>query len=157
MKRLNSFCKDASEDDMLIIYYSGHGGLDENNDNYILASNTINEDTRIYLDSIVYHLERSKAKTKLLIFDCCHADYKEAITWKKFDTESALDKLYQAGITAFYSCQKDECSNPYNNMEVSAFTKFLCDAIYDKHFERNGTVYFYDLIKLVDIYRCLSI
>lgn len=150
---LDEFCKESQENDLLVVYYSGHGGIDENGYNYLWATNTFDyEETRIYLDVIIDKLKTSKSKSKLVILDCCHADSKCGTEWQKFDVNKAVDQLYQMGIAAFFACKSNEISGPYDNLKISAFTQFLCDAIKYKNLYREDGLYVNDIKLMVDAY-----
>ena len=76
IRELVRFSENCVEEDIAVVYYSGHGGIDERGDNYLYATNTFdgNDMTCVYFDVIIEHLKKSKAKSKLVIIDCCHAD-----------------------------------------------------------------------------------
>lgn len=149
-KALRKFCERATEDDVLIVFHSGHGSVDELNDSYFIMSNTLNEDTRVYADTVIAYLNESKAKTKLMILDCCSSDVGEKyIPSIKLDT--VVEKFYAEGITIFSSCKKTEESKSETG-EISLFTQFLCNALSDKHLIRDGVLYFNDFQNLVSIY-----
>lgn len=152
LKQLKEFCMNANEEDLIIIYYSGHGGVDENGDNYLCASNSFNEYTRIYLDQVINYITQSKAKSSLVILDCCHADNKYNNYFPRLDIQKVVDEIYQAGITVFSSCKSDETSYPYTDGLTSAFTQFLCSALNNHLHERDGYLYFNDLKLTIEFY-----
>lgn len=97
-------------------------------------------------------MKESKAKSKLIIIDACHADSNYGTEQQKFDTDQALEIVYKSGITAIFSCRNDQESYPYNSGEISAFTQFLCDAInYKKSYQPEG-LYLNDLKITIDAY-----
>lgn len=127
IRELVRFSENCTEEDIAVVYYSGHGGIDERGDNYLYATNTFdgNDMTCVYFDVIIEHLKKSKAKSKLVIIDCCHADSDYGSEKQKFDTDKAIKDIYQSGITAVFSCRKDQESHPYYDNEISAFTQFF--------------------------------
>lgn len=151
-KKLMKFCNDSYSDDMLIIYFSGHGSIDDNGDNLLCATNTLNDDTGIYIDQMINIISKSNAKRILVILDCCHADNKNGTLKKQMDIDKAINDFYEVGVTMFSSCKSTETSNPYVDGSKSAFTQFFCDALKDKHLERDGYLYFNDLVLLVEVY-----
>ena len=72
IRELVRFSENCMEEDIAVVYYSGHGGIDERGDNYLYATNTFdgNDMTCVYFDVIIEHLKKSKAKSKLVIIDC---------------------------------------------------------------------------------------
>lgn len=153
-RELQKFSKSCTEEDIAIVYYSGHGGVDEAGANYLYATNTYegNSTTYIYFDIIIERLKESKAKSKLIIIDACHADSNYGTEQQKFDIDQALEIVYKSGITAIFSCRNDQESYPYNSGEISAFTQFLCDAInYKKSYQPEG-LYLNDLKITIDAY-----
>lgn len=101
IRELVRFSENCMEEDIAVVYYSGHGGIDERGDNYLYATNTFdgNDMTCVYFDVIIEHLKKSKAKSKLVIIDCCHADSNYGSEKQKFDTDKAIKDIYQSGIT----------------------------------------------------------
>ena len=154
IRELVRFSENCMEEDIAVVYYSGHGGIDERGDNYLYATNTFdgNDMTCVYFDVIIEHLKKSKAKSKLVIIDCCHADSNYGSEKQKFDTDKAIKDIYQSGITAVFSCRKDQESHPYYDNEISAFTQFFCDAVsYKKSYQPKG-LYLSDLKITLDAY-----
>ena len=154
IRELVRFSENCMEEDIAVVYYSGHGGIDERGDNYLYATNTFdgNDMTCVYFDVIIEHLKKSKAKSKLVIIDCCHADSNYGSEKQKFDTDKAIKDIYQSGITAVFSCRKDQESHPYYDNEISAFTQFFCDAVsYKKSYQPEG-LYLSDLKITLDAY-----
>lgn len=152
IRELKNFSLNCQEEDLAVIYFSGHGDIDEQGYNYLMATNTLNEETRIYFDVIIDRLRESKAKSKLVILDCCHAESKYGTQQTSFDVEKAVSDLYQSGISVFASCRSNEKSYPYYGEKTSAFTQFLCDAIkYTKIYREDG-LYVNDIKLLVERY-----
>lgn len=154
ISEVKKFSETCTEDDVAVIYYSGHGGIDEDGYNYLYATNTYDGNTQsyIYFDVIVDRLNESRAKSKLVIVDCCHADSNYGSEQQRFDIDKALGYIYQSGITAIFSCRKEEESYPYYGKEISAFTQFFCDAArYKKIYQPEG-LYLSDLKISIDAY-----
>lgn len=141
IRKLKYFCDNAQNDDTLLIFHSGHGGIDDNNDTYLLLSDSFNEDTVVYADKIIELLINSQARTKVLILDCCYSDvgnqYIELYSWDK-----AIEKIFGSGIVVISSCHKTEQST--GGDENSVFTQFVCNALADKKSRREGFLYLND-------------
>lgn len=149
-KVLKAFCEEATEKDTLVVFHSGHGGVDENNDNFLVMTNSLNEDTYVYTDQIINFLMHSKANSKVVILDCCHSDVGEKFI-PPIDEDAVVEKFYATGITIFCACKKQEQSMSEDG-KTSVFTQFLCDALKDKHLIREDSLYFNDFQNLVSIY-----
>lgn len=63
-KRLKEFCDASSEEDILVVFHSGHGGVDEHDDSFLLMTNSLNESTYVYTDQIINFLNCSKQNQK---------------------------------------------------------------------------------------------
>lgn len=151
-KKLKEFCDAANSNDILILFHSGHGGIDENDDNYLLMSNTVNESTRVYTDQIIYYLNNARAKSKLVLLDCCKAD-SGAKNIPSINMEKAMVELYMSGIAIMCSCKNNESSYlSYEKENISVFTEFLCFALTSKQSVRDGMVYLNDLFNLMTVY-----
>ncbi|MDD4370158.1 MAG: caspase family protein [Anaerostipes sp.] len=149
-KELKNFCMEANEEDTLVIFHSGHGGVDEDEYSYLLMTNTLNEDTRVYTDQIIDFLTKSKAKTKIVLLDCCHSDVGDNLI-PSIEPSKIVEDFYASGISIFSSCKKSEKSTSENGT-ISVFTDCLCNALRDKHLVQNGKLYFHDFQNLVSIY-----
>lgn len=76
---LTTFVKNTSEDETLIIYYSGHGFVSDNNSELYLSTTDTKlnqlESTGISTDNFVEIINLSDSKRKIVILDSCHSGY----------------------------------------------------------------------------------
>ena len=149
-KKLKEFCDHSEEEDILVVFHSGHGGVDENNDSFLLMTNSLNECTYVYTDQIINFLNYSKAKSKVVILDCCHSDVGDKFI-PPIDEEEAVESFYGKGITIFCACKKQEKATTEDG-NISVFTKFLCEALKSQYLIKDDVLYFNDLQNLVSIY-----
>lgn len=149
-KRLKKFCDASSEEDILVVFHSGHGGVDEHDDSFLLMTNSLNESTCVYTDQIINFLNRSEAKSKVVILDCCYSDVGDKFI-PPIDEDVVAEKFYGKGITVFCACKKSEESMSKDG-KISVFTNFLCEALKSKYLIRDNVLYFNDLQNLVLIY-----
>jgi len=75
IERLGEFLKkDRMPDDLLLVYYSGHGITDDQNRLYLTSTDTEEnklDTTAISADIIKDYLGKCRAQSKILILDCC--------------------------------------------------------------------------------------
>ena len=68
--------KEKSPDDLLLLYFSGHGVLDDQGHLYLAVKDTEREllsGTAIPANFITGEMDRSRSKRQVLVFDCCHS------------------------------------------------------------------------------------
>lgn len=73
---IEKFFKRKKSDDLLLLYYAGHGVLDEQGRLYLAAPNTqryLLKSTAIPTDFIAGEMQESDSKEQILILDCCHS------------------------------------------------------------------------------------
>ncbi|WP_051791757.1 caspase family protein [Amycolatopsis jejuensis] len=74
-KRLRRFSRQA--EDLLLVYYAGHGIRDERHDRLYLTTRETDPDepetTGVSFDTLRGAMESSFAETRLLILDCCYS------------------------------------------------------------------------------------
>jgi hypothetical protein len=58
--------------DIALFYFSGHGYV-ENNIGYLITSDVKDGDDGVSMDELLTIVNKSKAKNKIVILDCCHA------------------------------------------------------------------------------------
>src|SRR5512137_1076703 len=68
--------KDKSPDDLLLLYFSGHGVLDDQGHLYLAVKDTERDllsGTAIPANFITGEMDRSRSKRQVLVLDCCHS------------------------------------------------------------------------------------
>ncbi len=73
---IEDFFAEKKPDDLLVLYFSGHGVRDEQGRLYLAAPNTRANRLRataIAADFITIEMDRSRSKRQVLILDCCHS------------------------------------------------------------------------------------
>src|SRR4029077_20301425 len=74
--RLSRFFHDRTPDDLLLLYYSGHGILGRGNRLFLATAGSdldTPRDRSISAPEIRDFLEESRAQTQVVILDCCHS------------------------------------------------------------------------------------
>ncbi|GAA3005585.1 caspase family protein [Actinokineospora diospyrosa] len=73
---LDEFFGEATRDDQLLLYYSGHGKLDLHGNLHLAARDTRSDrimSTGIPARAVVDMMTASRAKAKVVLLDCCHS------------------------------------------------------------------------------------
>ena len=124
-KTLEQFFSDATKDDQLLVYYSGHGCKDINNNFYLCARNT--ETNAIISTGISDHainlmIDSSRSRRIIIILDCCHSGL--------FKGDGVPDALSGKGRFLITSCASTKLSSDSKSKDgYSPFTKHLCNAL----------------------------
>ncbi len=75
-REIARFCASKSSGDLLLLYFSGHGLLDEEGQLYLGARDTersLLSGTAVPAAFITREMDRSRARQQILILDCCHS------------------------------------------------------------------------------------
>ena len=89
--RINEVMRDADKEDLVLIYYSGHGLLDNRGRLYLAAVNTdpsLLHSTAVSISAIRDCLSQSRCQRFVLVLDCCYAGTATA-SFRKNDSISA--------------------------------------------------------------------
>ena len=106
--------------EVALFYFSGHG-LIKSTGGYLVSSDYSSYDEGINMDDILKLANKSKARDKVIILDCCHSG--------KFGNpdfgESSLTQISD-GLTVLTACRDDQTALEVNGGGV--FTSLLLDA-----------------------------
>jgi formylglycine-generating enzyme required for sulfatase activity len=75
-RAIAQFCARKGPDDTLLLYFSGHGILDEEGLLYLAATDTerhLLSASAIAAEFVNFHLSRSNSRRQIVILDCCHS------------------------------------------------------------------------------------
>ena len=126
LAKMEDFFLSAEPQDTLLLYYSGHGKLDINNNFFLCATNTRIDrlqSTAIPDDQVNAMIRRSPARTFVLILDCCTSG-----SWKSAtDIPDALKGVGRFLIASSRAGQNS--GDAAVETESSPFTKLLVEAL----------------------------
>jgi hypothetical protein len=133
-RELRPFLGRAGNQDRVLVYFSGHGFLDQDKA-YLVPSDLQYEQaakTGLPAAEVRQLLADCKAEVKFLILDCCHAGGAKDVK-RDSTTPEALAKSLQVeklpGIVVLAACKDDESSWEWPEREQGLFTYWLCRAL----------------------------
>ncbi len=135
MKEIHTFFADAHRDDVLMLYYSGHGMLDAQDRLYLCASDS---DSAALLPTAVSNtfvsdcMAASPTETTVVVLDCCYSG--------AFKGGGRIpESLAGRGRFVLSSCRGRELANAASAENgASLFTSHLVDALLGKAADRDG-------------------
>ena len=104
----------------VIFYFSGHGHI-EDTGGYLITSECEEGDEGMPMVELMDIANKSKAKNKIIILDCCHSGYTGT------DYHSDGNALLSKGTTILTASSKDQYATEKNGSGV--FTSLLVDAL----------------------------
>ena len=135
---IDEFFDQKKPDDLLVLYFSGHGVRDELGSLYLAVKNTIRSrlrSTAVKSDYVREVMDQSRSKRQVLILDCCNsgafAQGTKAATGASIGTASAFEGGYgRIILTASDSTQFAwEGDKVIGETDNSLFTHFLVEGL----------------------------
>jgi class 3 adenylate cyclase len=133
------FMQDKSPDDLLLVYFSGHGILDRAGDLYLAVSDTKYQlplGTSISASFVRELMHKSRSRRQVLILDCCHSGAfgraKSALGLKVIDNKTfssqgyALEVLTASDATQL-AWEGDSVIGDPNQQSI--FTRYLVEGL----------------------------
>jgi hypothetical protein len=137
LEAIEDFCADRRLDDLLLIYLSCHGVLDDRGRLYYAATDTRRHRTAATAVAAAWlneRLEDSRARSQIVILDCCHSG--AFASGAKGDSDLALEQRFKphgrgrivltASRSTEYSFEGDQ---PSGAGMRSVFTKAIVDGL----------------------------
>ncbi|MBM4055980.1 MAG: hypothetical protein FJ264_15210 [Planctomycetes bacterium] len=140
---IEGFFANRRHEDLLLLYFSGHGIKDEDGQLYFAAADTRRShlrSTAIEASFIKDIMERSRSRTQVVVLDCCHSG---AFVRSKGDTHAgAIERLKGKGrfvITASDAMQYAFEGDPIEGKATpSIFTNILVEGLQTGKADRDG-------------------
>lgn len=143
--RINEVLRDADKEDLVLIYYSGHGLLDNRGRLYLAANNTdpsLLHATAVSVSAIRDCLSQSRCQRFVLILDCCYAGAATADFRRNnsgistdFDSGEAVEGIGEFVMSASNAIQRAE---EKQNDSLSLFTKHIVEGLSNSSADTDG-------------------
>ncbi|WP_224308918.1 caspase family protein [Streptomyces olivaceus] len=142
--------KQAAEDaeDILLVYYSGHGQLSgENSELHLTLTGSEPEApwSSLPFSYVADIIKQSEASTKIVVLDCCYSGRAHSDLMSD-PSHLVKDQLAVEGLYCLTSAPKDRRSKAPDGDTYSAFTQYLLDTLND------GIPAAGPLLRMADIY-----
>ena len=110
----------AQQEDSMIIYFSGHGGVLLDNHRLVFS------DGFITTQKIIEAINGISVKNKLILLDSCYSGDYKILPGENLDPNDWLDSFVNNGCAVLASSSKNQKSRLHPEQGVSIFTYFLC-------------------------------
>ena len=110
----------SGDSDIALLYFSGHGHL-ENSDGYLATSECKDGDDGVSISEIVTLANKSQAREKIIILDCCHSGIAGSLAGEK------KYALISEGLCIITAAEPYQFAVEKNGSGV--FTKLLIEAL----------------------------
>jgi hypothetical protein len=149
---VEAFFKDSKRDDLLLMYFSGHGVKDETGNLHFAVTNTnlnLLYATAVPAALIRDLMDRSRSRSIVLILECCYSGaFAKGMRAKAAPVMDIMDQLEGRGrviLTASsameYAFEGDEITDPQGEREPSIFTGAIIRALQTGEADRDGDGY----------------
>jgi hypothetical protein len=148
IRALGRFFGTATRDDVLLVYFSGHGKLDQSGRLHLCMQDTDSTDllsTAVSSARINEFADASRARNVIIVLDCCHAG--------AFRGGDLGEAVAGPGRYVLTSCRGTQLANDATvENGTSFFTQHLVDGLLDAAADQDadGYVTFSDLYAYVD-------
>jgi hypothetical protein len=148
VRALGRFFATANRDDVLLVYFSGHGKLDQSGRLHLCMQDTDSTDllsTAVSSSRINEFAEASRARNVVIVLDCCHAG--------AFRGADLGQTVAGPGRYVLTSCRGTQLANDASvENGTSCFTQHLVDGLVYAASDQDGDGYvtFSDLYAYVD-------
>lgn len=150
-KEIQTFLNARGPDDTALLYFSGHGVVNDDGELHLATPNTqekVLESTSTPLSFILKMLERSYAERKILILDCCYSGTatqsmgpKSQTLWKPSLEKPGKGTAILAASTARQMAFETLKSEKVKENAPSVFTRFLVEGLETGNAAQEGKPY----------------
>ena len=153
LEKVNRVLKNASREDMVVFFYSGHGKLDEAGRLYLAASNTcidVLETTSVPVSQIKDLIDISPVQQTAIILDCCYSGAIEK-SFTKGSVDEQLNLMGGKGTYVLTASTGLQTAKENEGDSLSVFTKHLIGGITsgDADIDQSGKITLNELYKYI--------
>lgn len=148
---LKGFFSDASSEDVLFLYWAGHGGFDQSNAYFIPydADEATISNTSINMSDVKKYIDETPAQTVLSFFDTCHSG-----ALLRGTSTTSIDELMKRGLEIkgsgkFVIAACTENQSAWDRGGHGAFTDHLIHGLEGRATNSKGEVDIYTLYSYV--------
>jgi formylglycine-generating enzyme required for sulfatase activity len=120
-------------DDLVLLYFSGHGVTDSRNDFYLSGISTDKNDllsTAVSSDFVQKAMNQRGSKRQVLILDCCHSGaFPKGMTAKDIGKVNLSPKLGGEGRAILTASDSTQYAFEQEGFELSLYTHFLVEGL----------------------------
>jgi uncharacterized caspase-like protein len=120
-------------DDLLLLYFSGHGVTDSRNDFYFTGTKTRKDalpPTAVSSTYVHSLMNQSRSKRQVVILDCCHSGaFPKGMTAKDIGMVNLLPKLGGEGRAILTASDSTQYAFEQEGFELSLYTHFLVEGL----------------------------
>jgi tetratricopeptide (TPR) repeat protein len=142
---IESLFKGLRPEDVALLYFSGHGIVDDYGNLYLAARTTRKDKgnftsaTALSAGRIHYYMEQSRVKQKIIILDCCHSGaFTEGLKAKGGGSINVKRQLGGKGCAVLVSSNAIQSSFESKTSEFSVYTQYLLEGIQTGAADWNG-------------------
>ncbi|MFM9963531.1 MAG: caspase family protein [Planctomycetaceae bacterium] len=134
-RQIPRWLKNVGSEDVIFVYFSGHGAMDDSGAGYLCPSDYDHESperTGFRISKLRELLVNCPARQKVLVLDCCHAGTDKAVGLRRRSTSHKLLEPLESkspGLVTLASCQGEEQSYEDADRGHGVFTWHLAQAL----------------------------
>ncbi len=150
-REIKKLFQDNGTIDMALLYFSGHGFVDANDNGQIVFPNSIEADSSckgIYMSNIMKIVRSSTIRNKIVIFDCCHS----AKLAYGDDCKGSTIAVLPEGCSILSACRSEEVAIERDGQGL--FTSLLLQALKGESADYLGNITAGGIYAYID--KCLS-
>ncbi|MGN7298272.1 caspase family protein [Ferdinandcohnia sp. SAFN-114] len=121
------------DNEIALMYFSGHGTVTSTG-GYIVTTDYSEEDEGVSMDEILVIANRSKAKNKIIILDCCNSG---VFGTPSIQNQSNLTSICD-GLTVLTASKEDESAMEFNGSGI--FSSLLVEALHGGAADLRGDI-----------------
>ncbi|MDZ7959143.1 MAG: caspase family protein [Aulosira sp. DedQUE10] len=124
------------KEDLLLLYFSGHGILTENNEFFIATRSTNTDEgklippTAVAANYIHQQMQQSRSKHQVIILDCCYSGaFTKGLHAKDGGTVNVFNQLGGEGRAILTASNSTQYAFEQKGFDLSVYTHFLVEGI----------------------------